>query len=69
MFPEPSWYKAKNLVFVSEHDKGGHFASHETPQELVNDVRRMFGKKGPCFGVVPSKDGFSWPRHGVEGCI
>ncbi|KAF9556760.1 alpha/beta-hydrolase [Agrocybe pediades] len=54
-----SWYSAKNLVFVSEHDKGGHFASHETPQELVDDVRKMFGKQGPCFGVVPGKNGFA----------
>ncbi len=41
-----------NLVFESEHTSGGHFAAHEKPQELVDDLRKMFGKDGPAFGVV-----------------
>ncbi|KAF8817106.1 alpha/beta-hydrolase [Phlegmacium glaucopus] len=52
------WLKAPNLVFQSEHDSGGHFAAHERPQELVGDLRRMFGKDGPAFGVVPGKVGY-----------
>ncbi|KAK0446994.1 Alpha/Beta hydrolase protein [Desarmillaria tabescens] len=47
-----------NIVFVSEHTGGGHFMAHEKPQELVDDVRKMFGKGGPAFGVVPGKTGY-----------
>ncbi|KAL6300106.1 alpha/beta-hydrolase [Sparassis latifolia] len=47
------------VVFEDEHDSGGHFASIEKPEELVGDVRRMFGKGGPAYGVVPGKTGYS----------
>ncbi|KAK0221191.1 Alpha/Beta hydrolase protein [Armillaria nabsnona] len=47
-----------NIVFETEHTGGGHFAAHEKPQELVDDVRRMFGKGGPAFGVVPGRTGY-----------
>ncbi|KAF8802595.1 alpha/beta-hydrolase [Phlegmacium glaucopus] len=53
------WLKAPNLVFQSEHESGGHFAAHEKPQELVGDLRKMFGKGGPAFGVVPGKMGYA----------
>ncbi|KAF8817111.1 alpha/beta-hydrolase [Phlegmacium glaucopus] len=53
------WLRAPNLVFQSEHDSGGHFASHEKPEELVGDLRKMFGKGGPAFGVVPGKVGYA----------
>lgn len=47
------------LVFESEHDKGGHFAAHEQPEALAGDLRRMFGKGGPAYGVVPGKNGYA----------
>ncbi|CAL1713419.1 unnamed protein product [Somion occarium] len=47
-----------NLVFAAEHEKGGHFASHETPEVLAGDLRKMFGKGGPAYGVVPGKSGY-----------
>ncbi|PPR05411.1 hypothetical protein CVT24_008025 [Panaeolus cyanescens] len=53
-----SWLKAPNLVFESEHERGGHFAAYEKPEALVGDLRRMFGKGGPAFGVVPGKSGY-----------
>ena len=53
------WLKAPTLVFESEHKSGGHFASTEKPMELVADLRRMFGKGGPAFGVVPGKTGYT----------
>jgi len=54
-----SWIQTrKNLVFVSEHPHGGHFAAHEQPSELVDDLRKMFGKGGPAFGVVKDHDGY-----------
>jgi hypothetical protein len=54
------WIKTANptLVFESDHEGGGHFAAHERPEELVRDLRRMFGKGGPCYGVVPGKTGY-----------
>ena len=47
-----------NLVFESEHDRGGHFAAHEQPQALIGDVRGMFGRGGPAFGVASGRDGY-----------
>jgi len=46
-------------VFESEHESGGHFAAHEKPEVLVGDLRKMFGKGGPAFGVVREKNGYS----------
>ncbi|EGO03311.1 hypothetical protein SERLA73DRAFT_174750 [Serpula lacrymans var. lacrymans S7.3] len=48
-----------NAVFEAEHDSGGHFAAHERPDELVGDVRKMFGKGGPAYGVVPGRAGYA----------
>ncbi|KAF8654611.1 hypothetical protein AX16_003523 [Volvariella volvacea WC 439] len=47
-----------NVVFESQHDSGGHFAAHEKPQALVGDLRKMFGKGGPAYGVVEGKGGY-----------
>lgn len=46
-----------NVVFESEHEKGGHFAAIERPEDLASDLRRMFAKGGPAYGVVPGKSG------------
>jgi len=48
-----------NVVFESEHDSGGHFAAFEKPNELVADLRKMYGKGGPAFHVVSGKNGYS----------
>ncbi|KAF8158479.1 Alpha/Beta hydrolase protein [Crassisporium funariophilum] len=53
------WLQVPNLVFQSEHDSGGHFAAHEKPKELVEDLRKMFGRAGPAFAVVPGKVGYA----------
>jgi len=53
-----SWLRGKHVVFESEHKKGGHFAAYECPEELVGDIRKMFGKGGPAFGAVPLHNGF-----------
>ncbi|KAL0567893.1 hypothetical protein V5O48_014100 [Marasmius crinis-equi] len=52
------WLKSHNLVFHARHPKGGHFAAHEVPELLVGDLRKMFGKGGPAFGVVNGRDGY-----------
>jgi len=46
------------LVFKAEHEHGGHFAAHEQPDELVGDLRKMFGKGGPAYGVIPEAKGY-----------
>ena len=48
-----------NVVFESEHESGGHFAAHEKPEALVGDLRKMFGKGGPAYGVVSGKNGYA----------
>ncbi|KAF9453151.1 alpha/beta-hydrolase [Macrolepiota fuliginosa MF-IS2] len=52
------WLRAPNVVFESQHESGGHFAAYECPAALVGDLRKMFGKSGPAFGVVSSHEGF-----------
>ncbi|KAJ7093781.1 Alpha/Beta hydrolase protein [Mycena epipterygia] len=60
MFNLPrSWARRTgNVVFESEHEMGGHFAAHETPVFLVEDLRKMFGRGGPAHGVVPGRTGY-----------
>ncbi|KAF8957260.1 Alpha/Beta hydrolase protein [Flammula alnicola] len=56
--PPRSWLRSRYLVFEAEHDSGGHFAAHEKPAELVADLRKMFGKGGPAYGVVTNMPGY-----------
>lgn len=58
-----SWLKPPNLVFESRHERGGHFGAYEKPEELVQDLRKMFGKNGPAFKVVPEKSGYDDERN------
>jgi hypothetical protein len=51
-------YATHNVVFVGEHAHGGHFAAHEQPIALVGDVRKMFSKGGPAYGVVDGHSGY-----------
>ncbi|KAH9922660.1 alpha/beta-hydrolase [Fomitopsis serialis] len=48
-----------NVVHESDHERGGHFAAFERPEDLAGDVRAMFAKGGPAYGVVPGKDGYA----------
>ncbi|KZT41432.1 alpha/beta-hydrolase [Sistotremastrum suecicum HHB10207 ss-3] len=59
-----SWARTLgNVVFESTHASGGHFAAHEKPTILVDDIRQMFGKGGPANHVIPHKSGFD---HGLK---
>ncbi|KAF4472202.1 epoxide hydrolase [Fusarium albosuccineum] len=40
------------VVFENVHERGGHFAAHELPEELVEDVREMFSRGGGAFDVT-----------------
>ncbi|KAF7310174.1 putative epoxide hydrolase [Mycena indigotica] len=53
------WVKTSGkLVYQRAHPRGGHFAAWEKPEELVSDLREMFGRGGKAFGVVKGKDGY-----------
>ncbi|KAJ7573716.1 hypothetical protein C8J56DRAFT_1129818 [Mycena floridula] len=58
-FPRKWRVNAGELVFQSDHKSGGHFAAHEKPKELVDDLRKMFGLGGPAFAVVRGKTGYA----------
>jgi hypothetical protein len=47
-----------DVVFENEYEKGGHFAATECPEELVSDLRKMFGREGPAAGVVEGRIGY-----------
>jgi len=51
--------RENRIVFESHHKSGGHFAATERPEELVQDVRKMFAKGGPAFAIVPGKSGYA----------
>ncbi|TFK52700.1 alpha/beta-hydrolase [Heliocybe sulcata] len=55
-----SWmHTVGEVVFCTEHSSGGHFAAYEKPDILAGDLRRMFGRGGPAFGVVPGQTGYA----------
>ncbi|KAK1221711.1 hypothetical protein PQX77_015482 [Marasmius sp. AFHP31] len=53
-----SWLDAQNPVLHERHERGGHFAAYEKPVVLVDDLRKMFAKGSPAYGVVLGKDGY-----------
>jgi hypothetical protein len=53
------WHRVMGeIVFMKEHDKGGHFAAWERPEVLVDDLRIMFGRGGGAEGCVEGRSGF-----------
>lgn len=46
------------VVRQSEHTHGGHFAAWEVPDAIVEDLWAMFSEGGPCYGVVPNRNGY-----------
>ncbi|KAI1290673.1 microsomal epoxide hydrolase [Xylaria venustula] len=55
-----TWFRTLgDVVFERAHEDGGHFAAWERPDEIVRDVRDMFGKGGGAFGVVKGANGYS----------
>jgi pimeloyl-ACP methyl ester carboxylesterase len=46
------------VVHESEWEQGGHFAAWERPQDLVKDLRDMFGRGGGAFGCVRGRGGY-----------
>ena len=50
------------VVFVQTHASGGHFAAYEKPDDLVDDLRKMFGRGGAAHGVVKGRSGYDVVR-------
>lgn len=47
VLPPSSWARTLGpVVFLKRHEDGGHFAAYERPDQLVQDLRVMFGKGG-----------------------
>jgi len=46
------------IVLESEYAKGGHFAAWECPEDIVRDLRTMFGKGSLASGCIQGRDGF-----------
>ncbi|KAG9515279.1 alpha/beta-hydrolase, partial [Aureobasidium melanogenum] len=42
------------VVFESEKKQGGHFLAYEQPDEIVADLRAMFGSSGACYNILKS---------------
>ncbi|KAI5276392.1 alpha/beta-hydrolase [Aureobasidium subglaciale] len=40
------------VVFESEKKRGGHFLAYEQPEEVVSDLRKMFGSGGACHNIL-----------------
>ncbi|KAF9264380.1 hypothetical protein L218DRAFT_241293 [Marasmius fiardii PR-910] len=51
------WLDDQNVIFHSHHDKGSRFAAHEVPELLVGDLRKIFGKGGPAYGILMGRMG------------
>ncbi|KAG1852037.1 Alpha/Beta hydrolase protein [Suillus tomentosus] len=59
VFPSAWFRRVNNVVIEFHHKTGGHFSASERPEELVEDVRKMFAKGGPAFAIVPGKSGYA----------
>ncbi|KAJ5676100.1 hypothetical protein N7462_008997 [Penicillium macrosclerotiorum] len=46
------------LISESTNNSGGHFAAWEVPEVIIRDLQGIFGKGGPCFGVVSGRNGY-----------
>ena len=50
--PPRAWGRTLGtVVFEAVHEDGGHFAAHERPEVLVQDLRSMFGEGGGAYAV------------------
>lgn len=46
------------VVLDKVHEKGGHFAAWERPEELAADLREMFGRGGGAYEAVEGCSGY-----------
>lgn len=62
-FPRDLWVMPRSwaslsgpVVFEGEHAEGGHFAAYECPDQLVGDLKTMFGAGGGASAVARAFD-------------
>ncbi|KAF1996826.1 alpha/beta-hydrolase [Amniculicola lignicola CBS 123094] len=46
------------VVYESTSDRGGHFAAWERPDVIAKDLQKMYGKGGPCHGIIEGRSGY-----------
>jgi hypothetical protein len=50
------------VAYESFNDHGGHFAAWEHPEVIAGDLKAMFAKGGPCYGIVKGASGYEETR-------
>lgn len=61
--PPRTWGRTLGkVVYEKTYERGGHFAAWEAPAVILGDLKGMFGKGGPCEGIVEGKAGYSLKR-------
>lgn len=53
------------VVFERYHPDGGHFAAHERPQKLVDDLREMFGPGGGAHREAQKTMRKAWAKASI----
>ncbi|KAF2428595.1 alpha/beta-hydrolase [Tothia fuscella] len=46
------------VAHESFNNHGGHFAAWEHPEVIAKDLKTMFGRNGPCYGIVKGSTGY-----------
>lgn len=55
--PPKRWaYSLGPVVFEAVHGRGGHFAAHERPDQIAEDLQTMFGQGGGAYNVAKMFD-------------
>jgi hypothetical protein len=54
------------VMYESVHEQGGHFAAWEEPEVIADDLKKMFGRMGRCYGCVKDCDGYARQIQGPD---
>lgn len=46
------------VVYESDQESGGHFATWEKPEAIAKDLESLFRKGGSVYQVMPGLDGY-----------
>lgn len=53
-----TWAKTLGpVMYRNESESGGHFAAWEVPHVVAQDLQLMFGRDGPCAGIIKGAQG------------
>lgn len=63
----PSTWALGPDVRQSENTQGGHFATWEVPEAIIEDLFAMFGEGGPpCYSIIPEKERVTIDHNGSQ---